>query len=268
MIREPVVAGQFYPASPATLRAQIGEFVDGRASKEDAIGVVSPHAGYMYSGPVAGATLSRIKFKDTFVIMGPSHTGNGSPFGIVTEGSWRTPLGSVDIDSGLATEILAGSSYLEDDVVSHLHEHSLEVQIPILQYLGDGFKIVPIVLSPAPLQVYRDIGRAVSTAIRESGAQVVMVASSDMTHYEPQETAERKDKAAIEAILDLNDEELVRRVTELNITMCGYAPTAVLIAAAVELGATRAELVKYQTSGEATGDYRRVVGYAGIIIGR
>jgi hypothetical protein len=266
MIREPVVAGQFYPASASTLEAEIRGFVDETAPKQDAIGVVSPHAGYIYSGPVAGATLSRIKFKDTFILLGPSHTGSGSPFGIMTEGSWRTPLGSVEVDSALAKNILAGSRHLEEDVVSHLYEHSLEVQVPILQYLGKAFRIVPIVLAPAPIAVYKEIGRAVSAAIREAKAEAVILASSDMTHYESQQSAASKDKAAIETILALDEDELVKRVEELNITMCGYAPTVALITAAKDLGARRAELVKYQTSGDVTGDYRRVVGYAGIII--
>lgn len=268
MIREPVVAGQFYPGSPSSLEAQLNKLIDKKAQKEDVIGAVSPHAGYMYSGAVAGATLSRIQFKDTFIVMGPNHTGYGKLFSIMTEGTWRTPLGEVKIDSKLGKQMLAGSQNLEEDQVAHLYEHSVEVQVPFLQYFKKDFKIVPIVLSHAPRAVYKEIGKAIAKAIKELQSQAVIIASSDMTHYEPQETATKKDNQAINAILELNEDELLNRVEKLNITMCGYAPTAILIAAAKELGAKHAELVKYQTSGDVTGDYSGVVGYAGIILKR
>lgn len=268
MIREPVVAGQFYPGSPSSLEAQLSKLIDKKAQKEDVIGAVSPHAGYMYSGAVAGATLSRVKFKDTFVIMGPNHTGYGKPFSIMTEGAWRTPLGEVKIDSKLAKQILAESQNLEEDQVAHLYEHSIEVQVPFLQYFKKDFKIVPIVLSHAPRAAYKEIGKAIAKAIKELKAEAVIIASSDMTHYEPQDSAKRKDTQAINAILELNEDELLNRVEKLNISMCGYAPTAALISATKELGAKKAELVKYQTSGDVTGDYSGVVGYAGIILKR
>ena len=268
MIREPVVAGQFYPKSPSSLEAQVSSYIDKKAIREDVVGVVSPHAGYMYSGAVAGAVISRIKLKDTFVIMGPNHTGYGKPFSIMTAGTWRTPLGEVEIDSQLAKQILAESRNLEEDQVAHIYEHSIEVQIPFLQYLKQDIKIVPIVLSHAPRAVYKEIGKAIAKAIKELKAEAVIIASSDMTHYEPQESAKKKDAQAINAILELNEDELLNRVEKLNISMCGYAPVATLISAARELGARRAELVKYQTSGDTTGDYSAVVGYAGIMMKR
>lgn len=268
MIREPVVAGQFYPGSPASLEAQLSKLIDKKAVKQEVIGAVSPHAGYVYSGAVAGATLSRIQFKDTFIIMGPNHTGYGKLFSIMTEGTWRTPLGDVKIDSKLGKQILAESQNLEEDRVAHLYEHSIEVQVPFLQYLKKDIKIVPIVLSHASRAVYKEIGKAIAKAIKDTKAEAVIIASSDMTHYEPHETAKRKDNQAIAAILDLDEDELLNRVEKLNISMCGYAPTAALISAAKELGAKRAELVKYQTSGDVTGDYSGVVGYAGIILMR
>jgi AmmeMemoRadiSam system protein B len=266
MIREPVVAGQFYPRTPSSLEAQISKFIDKKASKEDVIGLVSPHAGYVYSGAVAGATISRIKLKDTFVIMGPNHTGSGKPFSIMTQGTWEMPLGKVEIDSQLGKKILEQSSNLEEDVVAHLYEHSIEVQIPFLQYLKPDIKIVPIVLTHAPKAVYKEIGRAIAEAIKESQTETIIIASSDMTHYESQESARKKDTQAINAMLKLDEDELLKRVDEMNISMCGYAPAATLIAAARELGAKRAELVKYQTSGDVTGDYSGVVGYAGILL--
>jgi hypothetical protein len=240
--------------------------VDDKAKKEEVIGLISPHAGYIYSGPVAGATISRTKFKDTFIIIGPNHTGSGKPLSIMTEGTWKTPLGEVEIDSELGKQILANSKYLEEDKTAHLYEHSIEVQLPFLQYFKPDFKLVPIVLAYAGGAVYKEIGKEIAKAVKESGKKVVMIASSDMTHYESQESAKKKDTKAIEAILDLNEDELLKRVDEFNISMCGYAPAVSVIVAAKELGATGAELVKYQTSGDTTGDYSAVVGYAGIII--
>ncbi len=261
MIRKPVVAGQFYPASAAALKAMIEGMV-----KEEAIGLVSPHAGYIYSGPVTAAVISRIKFKDTFIIMGPNHTGSGKPLSIMTEGFWKTPLGKVEIDSELGKKILTTSKHLEEDKAAHLYEHSIEVQLPFLQYFKPDFKLVPIVFGPASGTVYKEIGQEIAKAVKKLGREVVIIASSDMTHYEPQKSAQAKDSQAIEAILNLNEDELLKRVSQLGITMCGYAPAVSLIVAAKELGATGTELVRYQTSGDTTGDYSSVVGYAGIII--
>ncbi len=266
MIRNPVVAGQFYPGSPDQLRSMIKGLVDEGAAKEEVIGLVSPHAGYIYSGAVAGTTISRITFKDNFVILGPNHTGHGKPLSIMTEGAWKTPLGEVEIDSELGKQILAASGYLQEDRVAHYYEHSIEVQLPFLQYFKSDIKLVPIVLAYASGAIYKEIGKAIAKAIKESNKEVVIIASSDMTHYEPQESARRKDTQAIDAMLDLNADELLKRVRELNITMCGYGPAVSLISAVKELGAKEAELVKYQTSGDTSGDYSAVVGYAGIII--
>jgi len=266
MIRNPIVSGQFYPESPSQLKAMIEGMVDEKAVKEEVIGLISPHAGYSYSGPVAGAAISKIKFKDTFIIMGPNHTGRGKPLSIVTEGIWKTPLGEVEIDSELGKQILATSNHLEEDSVSHQYEHSIEVQLPFLQYFKKDIKLVPIILAYSDGATYKEIGKELARAIKVLNKEVVIIASSDMTHYEPQESAREKDNKAIEAILDLNEDELLKRVDELNISMCGYAPAVSLISAAKELGVRGAELIRYQTSGDTTGDYSSVVGYAGIII--
>ncbi|MHB8084457.1 MAG: AmmeMemoRadiSam system protein B [Dehalococcoidia bacterium] len=268
MIREAAVAGQFYPGWPDELKEMI-QFMTGKeTAKIDAIGVVSPHAGYIYSGPVAGAVFSRIKFKDTFILMGPNHRGMGKPFSIMAEGSWRTPLGDVRINSELAKAVLKASSNLKEDSLAHRYEHSLEVQVPFLQYFKRDVMIVPITLSQADPSVYKEIGVALASALKETGAGAVIVASSDMTHYEPNERARSKDQKAIEAILDLDADELINRINKYDITMCGYAAAVSLITAAKELGAGKTELVKYQTSGDTSGDYTSVVGYAGIIIGK
>ncbi|MFH1640169.1 MAG: AmmeMemoRadiSam system protein B [Chloroflexota bacterium] len=266
MIREPVVAGQFYPARADQLREMMRRMTDEKAVKEDAIGAILPHAGYVYSGPVAGAVISRIRVKDTLLIMGPNHTGQGKPFSIMTEGVWKTPLGDVEIDSGLAKYLLSISDYLEEDSTAHASEHSIEVQLPFFQYFRSDINLVPIVLSYAPGGVYRKIGREIARAILNSNREVVIVASSDMTHYETQESARKKDNQAIEAMIALDEDELLRRVADLNISMCGFGPAASLITAAKELGATGAELVKYQTSGDIINDFSSVVGYAGIVI--
>lgn len=265
-VRKSVVAGQFYPESPDKLRALIKGLVDEKIAKEDVIGLLSPHAGFIYSGMVTGAAISRVKFKDTFIIIGPNHTGNGVPLSIMTEGTWQTPLGNVDIDTELAKKILASSQYLQEDSLAHQFEHSVEVQLPFLQYFKPDIKFVPIVLGGDGAEAYKELGRAIAKAIQETKKEAVIIASSDMTHYEPDELARRKDKEAIEAILNLDADELLKRVKDLDISMCGYAPAVAMITAARELGASRAELVKYQTSGDVVGDYMSVVGYAGIIV--
>jgi AmmeMemoRadiSam system protein B len=266
MIRNAVVAGQFYPASASELKATIEGMVKKEEDKEEVIGLVSPHAGYIYSGPVAGAVISRIRFKDSFIIIGPNHTGAGKPLSIMTEGIWKTPLGEIEIDSELGKKMLEISRHLEEDDGAHIYEHSIEVQLPFLQYFKPDFKLVPIVFGYSSGTIYKEIGREIAKAVKELGKEVVIIASSDMSHYEPQASAQKKDTQAIGAILKLDEDELLKRVFEFNITMCGYAPAVSLIVAAKELGATGAELVKYQTSGDVTGDFSSVVGYAGIII--
>jgi AmmeMemoRadiSam system protein B len=266
MIREPVVAGQFYPGSPAGLRKIIEGMVDGKAEKVEAIGVVSPHAGYIYSGQVAGAVMSRIKIKDTFVVLGPNHTGRGKSFSIMTNGTWKTPLGDVAIDSELGKRVLAASNYLEEDQLAHQYEHSIEVQLPFLQYLKPDVRIVPVILAHASGASYKIIGQELAGAIDGMKKDVVILASSDMTHYEPQESAQKKDRQAIEAILALDEDDLMKRIEDLDISMCGYAPVVCMMVAAKSMGAKKAELVKYQTSGDTSGDYSSVVGYAGIVV--
>lgn len=266
MIRKPVVAGQFYPSSAGELRAMIQRMVFEEAPKQNVIGYYAPHAGYIYSGPVVGATISRIELKDTFIILGPNHSGMGAPFSIMTEGKWETPLGDVEIDTKLAKTILAGSRYLKEDRLAHLEEHSIEVQLPFIQYFKPDFKFVPIILSHANIDTYRNIGKAIASAIKSSGKEVIIVASGDMNHYEPEKITNTKDQQAIDSILKLEVNELLERVRDFNISMCGYGTASCLIFAAKELGANHAELVKHQTSGDVAGDYSSVVGYAGILI--
>ncbi len=269
MIRHPIASGKFYPGTAEALRALIESLVESVEDKVDAVGVVAPHAGYIYSGAVAGSVFARIEPADTYIILGPNHTGMGKPFSIMTVGSWQTPLGEVQIDSALAQNILASSKYLQEDRTAHQGEHSIEVQLPLLQYFKPELKIVPIILAVATLDIYRDIAASIAQAINEAtDKKIVIVASSDMTHYEPQEAAAAKDKRAIDDILKMDEAALLDRVIKERISMCGYAPVVTMLAAAKALGAKTAELVRYQTSGDASGDYSAVVGYAGVIVRR
>lgn len=267
-IRKPAVAGQFYPSSSQGLKNKIEVLIDKKADKLDAIACMLPHAGYMYSGEVAGHTVSRLNIKDKIILLGPNHTGYGKAFSIMTEGIWQTPLGEIKIDNTLARQILNHSKYLEDDNLAHIYEHSLEVELPFLQYFKADFQIVPIVILSDEFSVLKEIGKEIAEAIKTSNMadSTMIVASSDMTHYEPQGEAQKKDREAIDSILKLDEDRLLERVLNLNISMCGYAPVAVMLTAAKILGANRALLVKYQTSGDVTGDRDSVVGYAGIVI--
>jgi len=267
-IRKPTVAGQFYPADPKGLNGLISSFAPKDAQKEDVLGCILPHAGYTYSGRVAVQTLSRVNIKDTVVLLGPNHSGNGAIFSLMPQGFWQTPLGNVEINSELGNLFLKNSRHLEADALAHLDEHSLEVELPILQYFRSDFKIVPIAIKTDDLGMLKEVGEELACVISENTlkSSVMFIASSDMTHYEPQRSAEKKDRLAVEAIIALDENKLAQLVKEFDISMCGFAPVAVLIKAAKLLGAKQGELVKYQTSGDTSGDTTSVVGYAGIII--
>lgn len=266
MIRKPVVAGQFYPQVEATLNKMLSKLIDVSSEKEEVKGVIMPHAGYVYSGYVAGATISKAVIKKTAIILGTNHTGRGESFAITTKGSWETPLGEVKIDTEIAESILKESALLKEDTVAHLYEHSIEVIVPFLQYLKKDIKIVPIVVSGGGTQEYQQLGKELATGFKKIGRSALFIASSDFTHYESREAAEGKDRLAIDAISALDEVLLFNTVREKNISMCGVAPVCVLMRASKELGAKKAGLVKYQTSGDISGDYSSVVGYAGLVI--
>lgn len=267
-IRKAAVAGQFYPANPKELKSEVESFIENQARPKDAIACVMPHAGYMYSGRVAGKTISNVKVREKAVILGPNHTGYGEPFAIMTEGVFQMPFGDIEIDAGLSRKILNNSRYLKEDCVSHIYEHSLEVELPFLQHFRNQIKIVPITVSAGDLKSYKDLGTEISDTIKALKLEksVLLVASSDMTHYESKDSAEKKDKLAIEAILELDENKLAEIVSKFDISMCGLGPVTVALSAAKALGAKNAQLIDYQTSGDVTGDYTSVVGYAGIII--
>jgi len=267
MLRKPVVAGSFYPASKAALSAEIKACSKGlKPGSVKALGVLSPHAGFVYSGSVAAAVLSRIETPDTFLIIGPNHTGRGTPASIMIDGAWATPFGEVPVDEELAGLLLKNSSFMEEDDIAHMGEHSIEVQLPFLQYFHENFKFVPVCISMGSTEDLLRLGEEAAEAVKRSGKKVCILASSDMTHYEEQETAKAKDKLAIDAILKLDGKLLAETVNLHDITMCGVAPAVAMLAATKKLGAKKAELIKYMTSGETSGDYKQVVGYAGMII--
>jgi len=267
-LRQPCVSGQFYPSSAAEVNKLISILSGKSVHKQDVLGCVLPHAGYVYSGRVAARTLAQVNIKDTVILLGPNHSGNGAFFSLMPAGFWRTPLGDVEIDAELAGLFLSKSRYLKADTFAHLQEHSLEVELPLLQYFRKDFKIVPITIKSQDLSALRELAEELVYVIEENNLKrsVMFIASSDLTHYEPLSSAKKKDSLVIEAISDLDEYKLAEVIKEFDISMCGFAPVAVLIKAAKSLGAKQGELVKYQTSGEVSKDISSVVGYAGITI--
>ncbi len=267
MIRKPAVGGYFYPGREKELREMVKRMVISGGKKEKALAIVSPHAGFEYSGSVAGAVFSSAKLPERFVILGPSHRPIRSLFAIMAEGDWETPLGRIKVDSPLAEQVMRHCAQVEVDEVAHLQEHSLEVQLPFIQFFKKDFSIVPICVSiTASFEDLQELGKSISRGIQEISQEVMVVASTDMSHYVSQEVAEKKDFLAIEKVLKLDAEGLYDVVTREDISMCGYQPTVTAIVAAKDLGAKKATLIKYQTSGDRTGNYHEVVGYAGIRI--
>jgi AmmeMemoRadiSam system protein B len=266
-IRSPAVAGYFYPSSQKRLLDEVRGFLEEGKEVKGVKGAVSPHAGYAYSGKVAGKLFSSIEAVESFVFAGPNHQGLGrASFAIFPEGIWKTPIGDVEVDEELSSRIMAETDMLEADEVAHSREHSIEVQLPFLLVRNPGAKIVPISVRDYSLSHCREVGMAIARAITSLGRKAVVVASSDMSHYEHYEEARRKDRLAIDAILALDEEELERRVRTHHITMCGLGPVIIAISCAKMLGAKKAELVSYMTSGDTTGDFSSVVGYAGVVM--
>ncbi|HWR58027.1 MAG TPA: AmmeMemoRadiSam system protein B [Thermodesulfovibrionales bacterium] len=266
MRRKPAVAGQFYQGAAAKLVHQVGQYLATNLAKEHAIGILSPHAGLIYSGAVAGEVYSRIIMPQTFLLIGPNHTGLGADVALVPQGEWEIPTAVMQIDERLARRILANASMVSEDAQAHIFEHSLEVQLPFIAYLSKDAAIVPIAVKSASLEECRLLGEGIAKSIKESGSSVVIVASSDMSHYVTAEMAKKKDEMALDRVLSLDPEGLFNVVRKERISMCGYLPAIIMLYAAKSLGAGRAKLVRYATSAEVSGDYDHVVGYAGMII--
>jgi AmmeMemoRadiSam system protein B len=266
MKRYPAVAGQFYPDGPENLAQAIDHFLRAGTEPEEVLAVVAPHAGYVYSGSVAGRVMAQVVVPDTVVLLGPNHTGLGADQAIMSGGEWLTPLGSVPLDADLARLIMDRAPALTEDARAHAREHSIEVQVPFLLRRNPGLSLVPICQSYTDFETCREIGLGIAAAIKESGRTVLIVASSDMTHFESAESARQKDELAIARVLDLDPEGLLTTVRGHRISMCGVIPTTTALIAAKELGATRARLVDYANSGDVNRDYSSVVGYAGIVV--
>lgn len=269
MSRTPAVANMFYPGDKDRLKEQLTTFVRPVPEPRKVLAAISPHAGYMYSGEVAGAVFSQIRIPDDMVILGPNHRGMAATVALSASGIWEMPMGPVPINKALAESILKVSTSgvtIKDDPHAHAMEHSIEVQVPFLQFLRPEVSIVPIALSHLTYDACQQVGQALVRGIQDYGKEVLLVASTDMTHYESQESAKAKDKLAIDRILDLDAKGLYETVARHRISMCGVIPTTIVIEACKILGAGKAELVQYATSGDVTGDYAQVVGYAGFIV--
>jgi len=277
-IRRPTVAGQFYEGDAEALRAQIKTcFLHELGPKKlppvnlyshprNIVGMVCPHAGYMYSGPVAASAFYELALDgkpDTVVLMGPNHTGYGSALALMREGVWRTPLGDIDVDTKMANEIAHETSIIDVDELAHRYEHSIEVQLPFLQFLyGNSFKIVPICFLLQDYDSAVEVGRALVEVLDATNA--VVIASSDMTHYEQAKTAAAKDQAVLNSVTDMDAKRFYETIETQNITACGYAPITALITYAKGANAKEAKLLNYHNSGDITGDYSSVVGYAAV----
>jgi MEMO1 family protein len=266
MARSPAVAGRFYPDDPVALLEEVQRHLEHEIPKVSAQGVIAPHAGFKYSGDVAGSVYSRIEIPDTVILLGPNHTGMGERIAVYSHGSWVMPFGDLKIDAQLATAILKDLLIARDSEDAHRLEHSLETQLPFLQYFRKRFKLVPICLMRLSFDECQMLAGAIVRAVRSCNRPVLIVASSDMTHYESHVDASEKDQRVIDQILKMDPEGLFRTVEKQGITMCGVNPATVMLAACKELGATQAELVRYMTSGEISGDMDQVVGYAGVIV--
>lgn len=265
-IRKPAVAGLFYPDRPDQIEADLSRLIEDVEPKVSPKALVVPHAGWMYSGTVAGQVYGRARLPRLAVLLGPNHTGLGPWGSIMTRGLWALPGADVPVAHELGQAILAASRGLEEDMLAHAREHALEVQLPFLRRIRSDVAFVPITLMRTDLAFCEEVGRAVAAAVKACPEPVVLLSSTDLNHYESQAVSNRKDRLAIEAILSLDPERLQRTVREQRISMCGIAPTTALLAALAELGGGSAELVGYQTSGDISGDYDRVVGYCGIIV--
>ncbi len=265
MIREPIVSGKFYPSDPEVLKTSISSFLREKQRK-NVKGAVSPHAGYTFSGAVAGEVFSAVNIPDSIIVIGPNHQGLGGFFSLSGADSWKTPLGEIEVDKKLTDKILKYTPFIKIDDTSHMYEHSIEVQLPFIQYLNPSAKIVPISVMGYNYDEVVTVSKGISKAIEEYDEKVLVIASSDFSHYVPHEIAKKEDKLAIDKILKLDSGALWKTVKERHISMCGMAPVVMMIEITKNLGATQGELLKYRTSGEVSGDYESVVGYSAIII--
>ncbi len=266
MIREPAVAGQFYPGNASKLLRDIESYLGEPSPGLDAVAVVSPHAGYVYSGGVAGAVFGAVRLPKRFIVLGPNHTGMGGSMALAPAGEWRTPLGLITIDADLNRRLLGECPLLREDRSAHVREHSIEVQLPFLQARLPDFSVAAVCVGTSDYRALENLGRAMARVIRSFPEPVLIVCSSDMNHYEPADVASEKDHLAIDRMLVLDARGLYDVVREAEITMCGFAPAVASLTACRDLGANAARLIRYTNSGEISGDFGSVVGYAGLAV--
>ena len=267
-LRPPAVAGMFYEAQPDRLERDVRRHLPADVVAEEAFGAIVPHAGYVYSGPVAGAVYARLKIPRTAVILCPNHTGRGAPLSLDPSDAWRTPLGDAPVDRRMAARILALAPSLREDAEAHRNEHSLEVQLPFLQVLRPDVRFVPISLGEPDPELCREIGTALAVLCAEEEEPPLLLASSDMNHYESRAVGRKKDDLALDRVRALDPEGLFDTVVSESISMCGFLPATALLFAARSAGAPEARVVARRDSGDETGDASSVVGYAGVIIDR
>ena len=266
ILRHPAVAGRFYPDDADILRKEVQSYISPSSRNTSALGCLVPHAGYMYSGHVAGAVYAKLEIPSHCIVMCPNHTGRGRPLSIISEGEWETPLGRVPVDVELASQLKERFALLDEDTAAHQSEHAIEVQLPFLQTLNPDFSFVPIALGTGQFEVLEGLGLAIAEVLANQSEPVLIIASSDMNHYENDRVTRVKDHKAIEQVLSLDPRGLFDAVMNEQISMCGFGPAVAMLTAARQLSANHAELVKYATSGDVSGDRDRVVGYAGIIV--
>jgi AmmeMemoRadiSam system protein B len=263
-LRRPVVAGQFYPAAEGALRRALAGYIPAAAERRRYLGGLCPHAGYTYSGATAGELFARLDVPGTVVLLGPKHHGEGAPYAVWPAGAWRTPLGDAPVNEELAAAILASCPLLAADEAAHRPEHSLEVVVPFLQFVNPAAMLVPVALAPMASAEVAATGEGLAAALGPYGDDVAVIISSDMTHYESAAAAARKDALALAHLAALDAEGLVEVVQTHGISMCGVWPAAVGLTAFRALGASGGTLLRYSHSGETSGDYEHVVGYAAL----
>jgi len=271
MIRPPAVAGQFYPGTASEIDAELDVLIRPASARRKAVGVVCPHAGWMYSGQTAGIVYSNVEIPDRVILVGPNHHGIGSTYAVFSAGAWRTPVGDVPIAEPLAAALLDNCDLLAEDPQAHGAEHSLEVQVPMLRRANPNVRIVPVLIGggwpeSGGRHNLRDIARAIVQTVQDYGKPALLLASTDLNHYEDQDTSKIKDKLVLDAVVNMDEDGLMSRVVDVNVTMCGVAATYIVLHAAKKLGAKHAELLDYRTSGDVNGDFTRVVGYGAVVI--
>ena len=266
MVRKPAASGNFYPGSKSLLEEAMSKYIPDVKSKKKVIGLVSPHAGYIFSGACAGKGFAAVEVPDVVIILGVNHYGFGHPFAVDGHDAWKSPLGDAEVHKELREKLVSGSKIFGIDSNASTQEHSLEVQVPFVQYINPAAKILPVTIAGGDPKRLMEAGKEIAALVKEYPGDILIVASTDMSHYVSEDRAREKDKLAIDKILKLDPEGLFNTVAMERISMCGAAPTTIMLSAALELGAQKAEIIDYTNSGKVMGDYQRVVAYLSMIV--